>query len=286
MRVMITGASGMTGSELARQAVANGWESSAFTHRELDIGDDAAVSEAVAAAQPDVIINAAAFTGVDAAESARAEAMRVNRDGPANLARSARKSGATMIHISTDYVFDGTSSRPCLPSDPVHPTGVYGESKLAGEIAVRDACERHAIVRTSWVYSHDGRNFVRTMLQAGAEKRELRVVNDQHGSPTAAADLASALLRAAERVHAFPALGGTYHFSNAGITTWYEFAKAIFELRGGDAPRIVPIATSDYPTVARRPAYSALDTTSFRETFDVTPRHWRDALIETLEKLN
>jgi dTDP-4-dehydrorhamnose reductase len=163
---------------------------------------------------------------------------------------------------------------------------VYGESKLAGEMSVRDECARHVIIRTSWVYSHEGTNFVRAILNAGAERDELRVVDDQHGSPTSACDLAGALLCVAEGVVARPAAAGTFHFCNSGITTWYEFAKAIFEMRGGNAPRITPISTSEFPAPAQRPAWSVLDTTSFEQVFGMTPRPWRHALRDTLGKIS
>lgn len=285
MKVMVTGAGGMTGGELARRARALGWDCAPFTHAELDISDAPAVAAAVESERPDVILNAAAYTSVDAAESNRETAMRVNSDGARNVARAAASIGASVVHVSTDYVFDGTSARPYLPTDPVKPLGAYGESKEAGERAVREECGAHLIVRTSWVYSNEGRNFVRTMLRAAAEGKEsLKIVSDQHGCPTSAADLAAALLRAGERVHGEGSLSGTYHFSNSGPTTWYDFATAVFELRGGPAPRLIPVSTSEHAAAARRPAYSVLDTTSFQRAFGVTPRPWRDALRNTLEK--
>jgi len=283
---MVTGAGGMTGSELARQARSRNWTCASFERADLDISDYNAVDDAARAVAPDVIVNAAAYTAVDTAEAERDAAMRVNRDGAANVARAASRIGAAIIHISSDYVFDGTSSRPYLPDDPINPLGVYGESKAEGERSVRNECAAHLIVRTSWVYSHRGRNFVLAMLRAGEEGRqEVRVVTDQRGSPTSARDVAAALLDAAETVRDNPESAGTYHFSNSGITSWFEFAAAIFEFRGGDSPRLVPISTSEYPTRARRPQYSALDTTSFERTFKVTPRPWQDALRDTLAGL-
>lgn len=286
MRAIVTGAGGMTGSELVREARERGWDCTGFSRSELDITDPFAVARAMVGAKPDIVFNAAAYTAVDAAESAPEAAMLVNAEGARILSRACSKSGAVIVHISTDYVFDGKASQPYLPTDTVNPLGVYGKTKLAGEIAVQEEADRYVIVRTSWVHCQRGHNFVRTMLQAGAARPELRVVNDQHGSPTSAADLAGALLTAAGVALSAPSLTGTFHFTNSGVTTWYEFAKAIFEIRGVKAPRITPVATSEYPTAACRPAWSALDTTSFQQTFGVTPRPWRDALCDTLERIS
>jgi dTDP-4-dehydrorhamnose reductase len=285
MKVMVTGAGGMTGSEVVRQARTMGWGCAAFNRSDLDISDFAAVAHAVAAGKPDVIVNAAAYTAVDGAETAHDDAMLVNGLGARNIARSAQANGAAVVQISTDYVFDGKADRPYLPDDLPGPINVYGESKLLGEIATREECARHAIVRTSWVYSHEGKNFVRTVLRAGSERDELKVVADQHGSPTSASDLAGALLRTAETIATRPDVAGTFHFCNYGHTTWYEIAKAIFEIRGGPAPQITPISTSEFPTAALRPAWSVLDTSSFERSFGLTPRPWRAALAETLGKI-
>jgi dTDP-4-dehydrorhamnose reductase len=275
----------MTGSELASQAEALGWKVFAFDRAALDITDFKAVNDAVTRTEPDVIVNAAAYTGVDAAESDAERAMELNGTAAGNLARAADHTGAAIVHISTDYVFDGTKHAPYLPEDNVCPIGVYGESKLAGEIEVRNACARHAIVRTSWVYSHTGKNFVRTMLKAAKSGRELRVVDDQHGSPTSAQDLAAALLVVADALVRKQEVAGTYHFSNSGITTWFTFAKAVFEL-AGLVQEVVPCTSADYPTAARRPQWSALDSTSFSSTFGVTPRPWRDALSDTISRIH
>lgn len=281
----MTGAGGMVGAELTRQARARGWDCAAFVRDELDITDAPRVDTAVAGERPDVVINAAAFTAVDAAEDSAQEAMSVNAAGAGNVARAAENNGAAVIHISTDYVFDGAAGRPYRPDDPVSPINTYGESKLAGEIEVRKYCVRHCIVRTSWIYSHEGRNFVRTMLRAAAGTGDLRVVDDQYGSPTSAADLASALLRVSEVVSGDKLLAGTFHFCNSGSTTWHAFANAIFELRGGTPPRIAAISTDQFPTRARRPAWSVLDTTTFSARFGLSPRPWRDALAETMRRL-
>jgi dTDP-4-dehydrorhamnose reductase len=285
MKVVITGAGGMTGSELVRQANERSWDVIALTRADLDITDADAVEGIIGHARPDVIINSAAFTAVDAAESDAETAMAVNAAGAQNIARSAKINGAQVLHISTDYVFDGESTKPYLPDDRPAPINVYGESKLAGEIAVREACPEHVIVRTSWVYSHEGKNFVRTMLRAGEEKPELRVVNDQRGCPTSSQDLAQALLCAANLMMR-SYISGTYHFCNAGTATWFEFANAIFDERESPSPRVVPVSTSEFPTAARRPRWSVLDTGSFQLAFGVEPRPWRDALKDTMERIS
>ena len=272
----------MSGSELIRQAEARGWECAAFARADLDISKPDSVDAAVSTVKPDCIINAAGYTQVDTAETNAAEAMSANATGPANLASAARDHGATMIQISTDYVFNGAAREPYLPEAAASPLNVYGESKLAGEIAVRKALPRHAIVRTSWVYSFEGKNFVRTMLNAGAEKEEVRIVDDQHGRPTSAHDLAEALLTVADVMSERDDIAGTFHFANAGTTTWYDFATAIFQLRGGKSPRLIPVSTSEFPTPARRPLWSVLDTASFEKAFGVTPRSWKEALAETM----
>jgi len=282
---MITGAGGMTGAELVRQARRKGWKCEAYTRSDLDIADPFAVEAAIESARPEIVFNAAAFTAVDLAESEKEPAMLVNATGAGNVARAATTIGATVVHISTDYVFDGRASRPYLPTDPANPVNTYGKTKLAGEKAVQAESGNHLIVRTSWVYSHEGRNFVKAMLRAADEKRELRIVIDQQGSPTSAPDLSAALITAAEAVRDTPSLSGTYHFSNSGITNWYEFAKAIFEIRGGEPPRMRSITTAEYPTAARRPAWSVLDTTSFERAFGITPRSWREALTDTMRRL-
>jgi len=273
----------MTGGELKEQARNTKWDLIALTRNDLDITDSDAVYAAVSAAKPDVVINAAAYTAVDDAERNPETAAKVNRDGAAYLATAAASAGAAVIHISTDYVFDGRASRPYLPGDETHPLSVYGETKLAGERRVRECNTNHIIVRTSWVYHHSGSNFLRAMIRRRGEQRELKVVNDQSGGPTSAADLASALLEAANAAARGARTWGTFHFSNAGVTTWYGFAKAIFEEKGGEIPAITPIATSDFPTAATRPRYSVLDTNSFSDAFGVRPRHWRDALRSAVE---
>jgi dTDP-4-dehydrorhamnose reductase len=280
----VTGAGGMTGSEITRQAANVGWDCISFSKSELDIANRDAVFDAIGSARPDIVVNAAAFTAVDDAEREEQRATRINGVGAGFVAQAASAAGAGVIHISTDYVFDGRSSTPYLPSDPVSPVNAYGRSKLAGEKAVRDANPRHVIVRTSWVYSHEGRNFVRTMLRLGETRNEISVVCDQQGSPTSAADLAAALLKIADTMRKGGAASGTHHFSNAGVTNWYEFAKTIFEMRG-EGPVVEPIATADYPTPAARPAWSVLDCTSFEKEFSMQRRPWQTALRDVMDKL-
>ena len=284
MRVMITGASGMTGAELARQSRAKGWIVTALTHSELDVAELPSVEDAAGRAHPDVIFNAAAYTAVDAAEDSAENAMAVNGTGAGNVALAARYNDALMIHISTDYVFDGESSLPYKPDDATHPVNVYGESKLAGEIAVRDECHNHIIVRTSWVYSHEGKNFVRTMLKSAGEGRPLRVVHDQRGCPTSSEDLAAALIKAAEASRE-RSITGTFHFCNAGITTWFDLAREIFAIRKIDA-HLEPISSDEFAAKAKRPRSSVLDCTSFVTTFGVEPRPWQAALKDTMARIS
>lgn len=285
MHLLVTGATGMTGSEVVRQSAVLGWQCTAFSHHELDITDTDAVRSAVNDARPDVVINAAAYTAVDNAESDEEAATLVNSLGANNLATAAGELGAAIIHISTDYVFDGSATEPYLPSDQTSPINAYGRTKLAGEIAVRFSCPRHLIVRTSWVYSHEGHNFVRTMLRLAAEGNELSIVDDQYGSPTSAADLASALTRAAAAMRSDEALNGTYHFTNSGVTTWYDFASTIFETKRLTGVNLRPVSTAEYLTPARRPLWSVLDCTSFEKQFAMTPSTWRAALEKTLERI-
>ncbi|MGQ3031182.1 MAG: dTDP-4-dehydrorhamnose reductase, partial [Ferrovibrionaceae bacterium] len=239
----------------------------------------------VAAMKPGVVVNAAAYTAVDKAESDADQAFLVNRDGPAALARAAAAVGAPLIHVSTDYVFDGTKDGAYTEDDPVAPVSVYGRSKEAGERAVREAAERHVILRTAWVYSPFGNNFVKTMLRLGAEREELRVVADQRGCPTAAADIAAAIVRLAGADHGW----GTYHYSGAGPTTWHGFAEAIFAgaaARGAKVPaRVTAIGTADYPTPAVRPANSVLDCSRIDRVHGIVARNWREALEDCLDAL-
>lgn len=283
-KILITGANGQLGRELAERA--SGVELLALSRDALDIGDANAVTERVAALAPDVVINAAAYTAVDRAESEPDQAHRVNATGAGNLAHACASLGVRLLHVSTDFVFDGSSSVPYRPGDATGPLGVYGQSKLDGEQAVREACPGALILRTGWVYSRFGNNFVKTMLRLMAERESLNVVCDQVGTPTWAGGLAEALWRFAAR----PQLEGSYHWSDAGVCSWYDFALAIYEegMARGLLSRPVavhPIPASDYPTPAQRPAYSVLDKTDTWRDLDCQGVHWREQLRRMLKDL-
>ena len=284
MRALVTGAGGQLGRAL-RAATPDGVELVCFGSEELDITDRSAVMRAVDLAAPDVILNAAAYTAVDRAEREEASALEVNGAGVAHLASATRNAGSKLAHISTDFVFAGDRSRPYRPEDPAAPLGVYGRTKLAGEEAAR-ANEDSLIVRTSWVYSAHGANFVKTMLRLMKEHDELRVVTDQVGTPTWAASLAGALWQLVGAN-----AQGIIHFSDSGVCSWYDFAVAIYEESIGAGlldrtVRIVPIATAEYPTPAKRPPYSVLDKARTWEVLGGPAPHWRENLRLMLKEMN
>ncbi|WP_336488486.1 dTDP-4-dehydrorhamnose reductase [Methylobacterium nigriterrae] len=289
MDILILGGAGQVGTEL--QAIA--WDADirvhAPTRAELDATDEAALARAFAERAYGGIVNAAAYTAVDRAESDVAEAWRLNALAPALLAAQAARAGIPLVHVSTDYVFDGTASGPYEPDAPVNPQSVYGASKAAGEWAVRTAGPRHAIVRTAWVVSPHRGNFVKTMLRLAAERDRLAVVDDQRGCPTSARDLAEALAVIATRLARDPgAPTGTFHCVNAGSTTWCGFARAILAgaaRRGGRAVPVDAIPTSAYPTPARRPMNAQLSTASLSRAFGLAPRPWESALDDILDRL-
>lgn len=292
MKVLILGTSGQVGTELMRAAWPQDTELVGLARPDVDMARPETVEAAVAGHAPDLVVNATAYTAVDKAESDRDAAFAVNRDGPGRLAAACAARGVPLIHISTDYVFDGTKPAPYTEEDPVAPLGAYGASKEAGEAAVRAACPRHVILRTSWVYAAHGANFVRTMLRLGAEREEMRVVADQHGAPTAASDIAAAIVTIAGRIA--EAKGGrdvpwgTYHFTGTGETTWHGFAERIFrrlKTATGRRPRLQAIATADYPTPARRPANSRLDCARIRTAFGIEAPRWEDSLDRVLDEL-
>ncbi len=287
--LLVTGANGQLGRALSRATLLEGWEIVALNRDALDLSDATAIAAKVAERPWAAVINAAAYTAVDKAEDDVAAAWTINALAPAAFAAACARADVPLVQVSTDYVFAGDKPGAWEVDDPVAPLGVYGASKLGGELAVRTAGVRHAIVRTAWVVSPDGANFVKTMLRVGSTRDTLRVVEDQHGSPTSADDLAAALLSIATRLADDPqAPTGTFHFSNAGATTWAGFAREIFhqsKRRGGPSPQVEGIATSDYPTPARRPANSLLGHDAIRAAYGISPRPWEDALGDILDQL-
>ncbi|WEK42257.1 MAG: dTDP-4-dehydrorhamnose reductase [Candidatus Sphingomonas colombiensis] len=287
--ILVTGGNGQLGTELKRYPWPAGWRVVAVDIDELDLRDTAAIAAMVASRPWAAVISGGAYTAVDKAEDDSVTAWAVNALAPAAFAQGCRVADIPLVHVSTDYVFDGAKQGKWLPTDPTGPLGVYGASKLGGDLAVTSGCPRHAIVRTSWVVSAHGNNFIKTILRVGAERDTLRVVDDQHGAPTAAADLATAVATIALAMaddRAAPS--GVFHFSNAGETTWCGFARAIFAgaaRRGGPSPVVEPIATSDYPTPARRPANSRLDHDAIRAAYGIEPRPWQAALDDILDEL-
>ena len=290
MNIAIIGSNGQLGWELVRKAGRRGMQVLALDYPEIDIGDPASIDSRMNSRQIDQIINAAAYTAVDQAESEPQAALAVNRDGPANLAKKCRDRHIPLIHVSTDYVFDGTKKGAYLEEDPVAPLGVYGESKAAGEAEVRKHLPRHIILRTAWLCGVHGHNFVKTILRMGREKDTLRVVSDQFGCPTFAADLAEAILEVVRQVEKNESVKwGTYHYCGAGKTTWHDFAKAIFEIAGQyekfAVKNVVPISTAEYPTTVKRPANSVMDCAKIERHFGIRPRPWRESLAEMIEQL-
>ncbi len=288
MKLLVLGAGGQVGQELCRLTWPAGYDLAAFRRDGVDISEQEQVFAAVARERPDIVINAAAYTAVDRAESEPDIAWAGNCTGPGNLAATCHDASIPLIHLSTDYVFDGTKTGAYQEDDPVKPLGVYGESKEAGDRAVRAALPRHVILRTAWVYGAHGRNFVKTMLRLAGERPVLRVVADQIGSPTSAGDIAAAIGAIVQQLNAGKSLWGTYHFAGGGAVTWHGFAEAIFELASpwrGPSPRVEAIATADYPTPARRPANSVLDCRRIGEAFGIVPRPWKEALAEVIGEL-
>jgi dTDP-4-dehydrorhamnose reductase len=288
VKLLVLGAGGQVGHELRRLRWPSGYHIATFDRVGLDITDRDLVVAAVARERPDIVINSAAYTAVDRAEAEEAAAFAANVTGPANLAEACRQAAIPLIHLSTDYVFDGSKPGAYREDDPVSPLGVYGASKEAGERAVRDVLSEHIIVRTAWLYAAHGHNFVRTMLRLAAERPTLRVVADQVGSPTSAADLATAIAAIVGRIEAGKGRWGTYHFTGGGAVSWHGFAEAIFDLAApwrGPPPRIEAIATIDYPTPARRPKNSVLDCAKIGEAYGIVPRPWRAALADVIREI-
>jgi dTDP-4-dehydrorhamnose reductase len=287
--VLVTGGAGQVGIELLRLQWPDSVQLYAPSRDELDITSADSVNSCFAARNPQCVINCAAYTAVDKAEEDVATAFLVNAQGPAFLAEAALRTDAPIIQVSTDYVFDGSADRPYRESDPTDPGNAYGASKLAGELAVRTSNLRSVILRTAWVLSAHRTNFIKTMLRLGATNPTLRVVADQFGCPTSARDIAEALQLIALRSMDDPdPPWGTYHFVNSGETSWYGLAEHIFTWQAGHgAPRplVQAIPSSGYPTPARRPANSRLDTSLIREKFGISPRPWQEAVDEILAEL-
>jgi dTDP-4-dehydrorhamnose reductase len=277
--IAVTGANGQLGQSIRTLVSASGHFH--FTDVDtLDIGNKEQLTDFVRSNHIQYILNCAAYTAVDKAEDDIAACMRVNCDGVRTMGEVSREHGLKMLHVSTDYVFDGTATRPYREDDATNPVSVYGKTKLAGETALREVCPDAVIIRTAWLYSEFGTNFVKTMLRLGKERDEINVVSDQIGTPTYASDLAAALLTILNQ----PFVPGVYHYSNHGVCSWFDFATKIMALAGVNC-RVRPIATRDYPTRAVRPAYSVLDKEKIQQVYGVEAPEWEDSLAICLRKL-
>lgn len=282
MRILVTGSNGQLGSEIVAlqpQETHHQWFN--LDINELDITDKNAVEQFVVNNKIDGIINCAAYTNVDKAEEDVALCYKVNRDAPQYLAQAIEKVGGFIIHISTDYVFDGTNNIPYTEQDKPNPVTIYGKSKIEGEQYVCESCKQHIIIRTAWVYSSYGKNFVKTMIKLGEEKPSLGVIFDQIGSPTYARDLAKAIITIVNQ----GIKPGIYNFSNEGVISWYDFTKHIHQLANITSCKVAPIHTADYPTLAQRPHFSVLDKTKIKNTYNIEIPYWRDSLEECIQLL-
>jgi dTDP-4-dehydrorhamnose reductase len=288
-RVLVTGGSGQLGTELQRLSWPQGWEAIGIDIENLDLTDTCAIAAFVAEGSWAAVISGGAYTAVDMAENDVVTAWAVNAMGPAALAQACRAAAIPILQVSTDYVFDGKKQGAWEVGDPVAPLGVYGASKLGGELAVVTSGARHAVVRTSWVVSAHGNNFVKTMLRLAESRDAVSVVADQYGCPTTAADLAATLAKIAIRMVTDPhASSGVWHFSNAGPTSWADFAAEIFAqsaARGGPSARVEQIGTDAYPTAALRPTNSVLSHSAIQRDYGISPRPWQDALTDIFDEL-
>ncbi|MBW1698282.1 MAG: dTDP-4-dehydrorhamnose reductase [Deltaproteobacteria bacterium] len=287
MKILITGSDGQLGRELMNQGFRWKHHLLGFSHKELDITRHSRVESIVKTSRPDLIINAAAFTRVDEAETEVDLAFRVNRDGPEILAKTCSYYDIPLIQISTDYVFDGVKNAEYVETDPANPINVYGKSKSEGEQVVRTHLKQHIILRTSWLYGAYGNNFVKTMLRLAREKQSISVVADQHGCPTSAADLAEAVFTIAGLLK--KGFWGTYHYCGKGITNWFCFAEAIFKAvrESGEklSPQVRPVSSDSYPTKARRPVYSALNCERIRARFGISTKPWQESLKIVVKRI-
>ncbi|NES70988.1 MAG: dTDP-4-dehydrorhamnose reductase [Okeania sp. SIO2D1] len=288
MKILLTGINGQLGHQL-QPLLTNIGEVTAVGRENLDLADSNAISQIISQVKPEIIVNAAAYTAVDKSENEPELAHAVNSIAPGIMATEAKKLGATLIHISTDYVFDGTQSTPYTETDPTNPLGIYGKSKLAGEKAIRETEANHIIIRTAWVYGVYGKgNFVKTMLRVGKDREELRVVYDQVGCPTWTGDLAEAIAQIIPHLNS--ETYGTYHYTNSGAISWYDFAMTIFEEAKQlgfplEVKRVVPITTAEYPTPAKRPAFSVLNSEKISKVLGKHSPYWRDSLRQMLKQL-
>ena len=280
--IVVFGASGQLGQCLKSIAEAKGLTSIYFpAESEADILNPAVLGQVFNTYKPTWCINCAAYTAVDKAEDDIDLARKINKTGAENLSRLCQEHNAVLIHTSTDFVFKGEKPTPLMEDDPAEPENIYGLTKLEGELEVTKLSEKYFILRTSWLYSEYGNNFVKTMLRLGAERDELKVIADQTGTPTYAIDLADCIL---DIINAESTAYGTYHYSNEGVASWYDFAKAIFDISGTNV-KVLPIRTSEYSSRAVRPAYSVMDKTKIKQTFGIEIPYWRDSLITCINKL-
>jgi dTDP-4-dehydrorhamnose reductase len=288
MKILVTGASGQLGSEI--ESLSGEYPLLSFIYTdisELDITNENDIDRFFTKEKPEIVINCAAYTAVDKAEEEQKQAGLINREAVSLLSFACKKHKAFLIHISTDYVFDGTNHKPYTENDPVNPSSVYGNTKMEGEGEILISGAKSIIIRTSWLYSSFGNNFVKSMIRLGKEKDELGIVADQVGTPTYAADLANTVLSIAAKTsidkNAF--VSGVYHYSNEGVASWYDFTLAVFEIFGIQDCIVKPIKTVEYPTPAKRPAYSVLDKSKIKSTFNIEIPHWRESLKKCIEKL-
>ena len=282
MNILLTGCNGQLGNEI--QLLEKDYGQHRFFNTdvaELDITNQLAVADFVGRNEIDGIINCAAYTAVDKAEDNKELCTTLNTVAPAYLAAAVEKRGGWIVQVSTDYVFNGKAHKPYVETDTPSPDSVYGSTKLAGELGVQKFCKRAMVIRTAWLYSTFGNNFVKTMIRLGKEREELGVVFDQIGTPTYAADLAQAIMTAVEK----GIKPGVYHFSNEGVTSWYDFTKAIHRIAGITTCKVRPIHTSEYPTPANRPHFSVLDKTKIKETYDMEIPYWEESLHKCIERL-
>ena len=283
MRILITGCNGQLGNEMQFLEKENPQHSYFNTDvAELDITDEAAIVKFVEDNEIDGIVNCAAYTAVDKAEDNQELCRKLNTVAPGYLAAAVEKRGGWMIQISTDYVFDGTNHTPYTEDEPTCPNSVYGSTKLEGEQAAQKGCKRTMIIRTAWLYSTFGNNFVKTMIRLGKEKPELGVIFDQIGTPTYARDLAVAIFAAINQ----GVVPGIYHFSNEGVISWYDFTKAIHRIAGITTCHVRPLHTAEYPTPANRPHYSVLDKTKIKQTYNLEIPYWEESLAQCIAKLD